>query len=1322
MSNGIQLVMGISPPHRNQYLFSDHYLNSLLPQDPRWPQPLPESEAFLTWLQQLFAREQNQLRNYNEPQLEEHWFKPILRQLGHVFEGQTSVPGLGQNIKRPDYVFFPDDRTRQAAVGVQKTTDYTAEALAIGEVKRWNVPLGKKQKGGGASFDAQNPSWQIDYYIRTTSLDWGILSNGRMWRLVHKDTSQRLSIYYEVDLVDLLSRDDAGAALRYFSLFFYQSSFRPDTQGRIFLNDALKVSTDYTVALEEDLKKNVYQALEMLMQGFLDLPANSLGSDDLRTVYDNSLYLLYRLLFILYAESRGLLPLENEQYREHYSLRDIQNDIANDNAPTAPTTTVFWARLQTLFHIINGDDAELNRILDVPRYNGGLYNPGMHPFLEEKVMGDRALVGAIDLLCRRTTEEGREFVDYRTLGVRHLGSIYEGLLEYQPSYASEEMVAVRGSKRERWIEASQVLSGARVVDRRQPGQVFLETDKGERKTTGSYYTPQYIVEYIVENTLGPLVEEARARIKARAKGAIGKAARAAAEQSLVDEILSLKVLDPAMGSGHFLVQATDYLALALATDPYVEIEISVEEDLVYWKRRVVERCIYGVDKNPLAVELAKLSLWLSTVAADQPLCFLDLHLKCGDSLIGAKVTDVGWAPPPMMSAKMLRDLEQVKAGQINMFEHLLGQILPVMIGRILEIIEQESDTYERVQAKETVDETIRQIKAPYEAVANLWVSAYFGNEFTLDEYDQALDLIGKSAELFSLPAIETAQEIVQQRHFFHWELAFPEVFYDRTGQRRGKKAGFNVVVGNPPYISVTNIPSDDRAYLLEKYCTASGRFDAYIVFVEKSFEVLSSNGFFSFIIPIKWAIYANGRVLRDILLEEVTMNQLINISQSQIFPDPTTYPCILVISISAPPNNHRVTVVNIPKDQPELVGKGFEYWHNAGISTNVPLQWFSQTPERIISPLLNDTNWGILSKLNDVSNELGKVYRVEQLIRIGSQRKRRKLIQINPPKESADDYHPVIDGEHVRPYSINWNGQYLHYLPEELYNPKTPEILHRPKILIKRIAESLTATYDFGINGDYFYPLNTIYALIEVDEITINPLYHTALCNSKLLDWYYKLLFNAIGIRGGYIEFREFLKYLPLRHINFITPQTEQENMVTQAKELYSNGEMEMLLAFTQIRLDVDPEQADVVHDLMAHLAEQMIAMNVEKQAAIKVFWIDLEGVCDLNTFIKLRHKGKHDSTLWNTEACRPFVNESSHATRHLDESLAWSEDAFKAFIKTLAGNVQGLSSLVNMYRAHNPTYRELTSRIEASDRLIDKIVYQLYGLTEEDIAIVEGR
>ena len=247
MTNPLQLRMGVEAPHRNRYLFSDHYLENILPDDLRWEQARKEAEDFLIWLQDLYADERDQLPDYNESQLEQYWFRPILEQLGHVFELQASVPGLEEHTKRPDYVFFPDDAARQRAASLQNEEDYAAEALAVGEVKRWDTPLGKKRRGGGPVFEDRNPSWQIDYYIRamaesSAGLDWGILTNGRLWRLVHTDTSQRLQIYYEVDLVQLLEEGDPER-MRYFTLFFRQAAFQPDRLGRIFLDDALRPVT-----------------------------------------------------------------------------------------------------------------------------------------------------------------------------------------------------------------------------------------------------------------------------------------------------------------------------------------------------------------------------------------------------------------------------------------------------------------------------------------------------------------------------------------------------------------------------------------------------------------------------------------------------------------------------------------------------------------------------------------------------------------------------------------------------------------------------------------------------------------------------------------------------------------------------------------------------------------------------------------------------------------------------------------------------------------------------------------------------------------------
>ncbi|MFO7918795.1 MAG: TaqI-like C-terminal specificity domain-containing protein [Anaerolineae bacterium] len=1352
MTDALQFTMATSAAHRNRYLFSDHYLENILPDDPRWEEALEEAGAFLAWLQDLYAHERGQLADYGEDQLRDHWFTPILERLGHVFEREAGVPGLGEGIKFPDYVFFPHEAARQRAVSAQGSEEYAEKALAVGEVKRWDRPLGKKRKGGGPSFKDRNPSWQIDYYVRATGLDWAILSNGRLWRLVHADTSHRLQIYYEVDLVQLLKEADAGR-LRYFTLFFRQAALRPDAQGRVFLDDALAASNQYAVELEEDLEENVYRALERLMQGFLDLPGNALGPDDLRDIYDNSLYLLYRLLFILYGESRGLLPLDNDQYRTNYSLTRIKQRVADLEMAPAPRTATYWSRLQALFHIINGDDAELNRSLGVPRYNGGLFDPQQHPFLEEKAVGDRALVEAIDLLSRRETESGREFADYRTLGVRHLGSIYEGLLEYQPRYAREPVVVIREGGDERWVAADEAPKDAHVIERRDAGQVYLETDRGERNATGSYYTPQYIVEYIVEHAVGPLVDEAVERVRERARAA-------EAGQSLVDEILDLKVLDPAMGSGHFLVEATDFLALALATDPYVETGETPEEDLTHWRRRVVERCIYGVDRNPLAVELAKLSLWLATVAADRPLSFLDHHLKCGDSLIGARVEDLGWAPPPVLTKKAQEQVAQQKAGQINMYEYLLSQRLPTVMSRILEIVDQESVDYDTVRAKEAADQAVGRLKAPFRAVADLWTSAYFDDAFTAAEYGQALDLLSQPEALGELEAVQRACEVAGERRFFHWELAFPEVFYDANGQRLGDRAGFDAVVGNPPYFSVARLDKMYRQYLSKRYSEIfSGNSDILYYFLYLADRLPAKTGRFGVIVARYFQEAKYAHPLRAWLSRQLHLVRLTDFENFQVFGEDVNVLASVIILQKMQGDKQEDTLISrIVDDQTsgEEVAQAllddssnlFKHFRTVGPHpSGAPWQF---SPKSLIE---------IDEKLEACSLRLSHVSNIVQSMQTG----RNEILA--PTTKTIQRYHiekdvlhPLAKSGSIERYFIEELDHVLiwtegidldHYpnlqaylLPHkndlasrydirnrdaewwEMSNPRNADLFLSdiPRILVPFLATGNKFCVDYG---QHLNDGGDLRALFFSKKTPYLPEYVCSLLNSRLLEFYH--LRHTKLKRGGYYEyFENQLAKLPIRRIKFTTPAEAREALLKEARGHYqtylAREEDAPLLAFVDARLEAEPEQADVVHDFLAHLAEAMIAMHEEKQARVEAFWLDLEGVSAADTYKALREHGKWERSLWRaSEACRPYVDEESRSTRHLDESLGWDEAAYKVFVRELAGRVSHLSDIVDVYREHHPAYAGLVQRIAATDRLIDRIVYRLYGLTEEEIAIVEG-
>ena len=305
-------------------------------------------------------------------------------------------------------------------------------------------------------------------------------------------------------------------------------------------------------------------------------------------------------------------------------------------------------------------------------YNGGLFSSEEHPFLGEKAIPDIYVAPILDHLSRAPVRGklalGLFRVDYRDLAIQQLGSVYEGLLELRPRFAHQDMIVVRsraaGNKSERVIAARAEVPQAyeRTATSYRAGAVYLETDKGERRAFGTYYTPDHIVNHIVEASIGQACRDIEEGIRKDLATLDAQAADAPSAQceeletqrvalatSFSDRVLRLRILDPAMGSGHFLIRAAQYLAEEIATNPYTrDPEASETADgegsIPYWKRRVAETCLFGVDVNRLAVELAKLALWLETVAIDAPLAFLDHHLQSGDSLIGARISRLDSLP------------------------------------------------------------------------------------------------------------------------------------------------------------------------------------------------------------------------------------------------------------------------------------------------------------------------------------------------------------------------------------------------------------------------------------------------------------------------------------------------------------------------------------------------------------------------------------------------------------------------------------------------------------------------------------------------------
>jgi hypothetical protein len=569
----------------------------------------------------------------------------------------------------------------------------------------------------------------------------GGVTNGRLWRLYAKRTHARATNYYEIDLDEVLSQagphaPELAESFRYFWLLYRSQTFELDEvdregkkQSLSLLDRLLLDSEDYAKDLGERLKDRIFEDIfPHLAAGFIysirqhdlsPVPARAGGAhseitrDTLDTVYQGTLTLLYRLLFLLYAESRDLLPVKEVRGFFEASLTKLKKEIEDAGGKIEDEVEEklkkhyredsyeLYDRLCRLFQIIDKGDPALN----VPVYNGGLFlsepedlddspEADAARFLINTKVPDRFLARAIDLLARAVDQKRQDlvFIDFKSLGVRQLGSIYEGLLEFKLRIADRKLAIVKEKGRDVYKAFNDLHKKDQERAERQErikkkGQIYLENDKHERKATGSYYTPDHIVKYIVEHAVGPVLKEkfdamrpklreAQQKRKAffekqealRKQGIRGEPESKAEfiGEEIVDELFNIKILDPAMGSGHFLVEAVDYITdktldflnafpwnpviahlfrmretiLEEMDDQGITIDPKRLTDVNLLKRHVLKRCIYGVDINPMAVELAKVSLWLDCFTLGAPLSFLDHHFRWGNSLIGVTMEEI----------------------------------------------------------------------------------------------------------------------------------------------------------------------------------------------------------------------------------------------------------------------------------------------------------------------------------------------------------------------------------------------------------------------------------------------------------------------------------------------------------------------------------------------------------------------------------------------------------------------------------------------------------------------------------------------------------
>lgn len=727
-----------------------------------------------------------------------------------------------------------------------------------------------------------SPAQRFERLLRDSRIPIGLISNRRMIRLIYAPRGENAgSLTFPVgamgEVAGRLILSAFHTLLGRFSLFNAPSEAR--------LPALLARSRDYQARVSGKLAEQVLEALYELLRGFQAANDKSKGAllasvlaSDPDQIYRGLLTTLMRLVFLLFAEDRGLMPLSG-LYQRNYALHGLFERLRAD-AERYPDTMDqrygAWAQLLAVFRVVHSGCRQAQ--MQIPARSGYLFDPNRFPFLEGYATEQEPRVlplvadGVVYRVLHKLLILDGERLSYRTLDVEQIGSVYETMMGFRlqqvrgPSIALKpakahgapavieiaNLLAVKPKDRAKWLkeqadhtlpaaaakelEAAQSSEAAlealhkRIARNATPapvppgGLVLQPTDA--RRRSGSHYTPRGLTEPIVRTTLEPILEQ------------LGPSPAPA-------QVLELKVCDPAVGSGAFLVEACRQLAEHLVAAWHAHGELPAippdEDEVLLARRLVAQRCLYGVDRNPMAVDLAKLSLWLATLAKDHPFTFLDHSLRAGDSLVGLtrqQIEALDWAPDGDRRMTFGQDelLRRISAATSRRREILTAgdQLIP-------------QDKAQRLRAADEALEPVRE-------AGDLVLAAFFAEAKDKARRKKLVvlrDLAGASLsrELFSKSPVEILERLEAERNAlrggelpvspFHWEIEFPEVFV-------GERPGFDAIVGNPPFVGGRRIIAANGAayvdWLKTTHVESHGNADLVSHFFRRAFGLLRYGG------------------------------------------------------------------------------------------------------------------------------------------------------------------------------------------------------------------------------------------------------------------------------------------------------------------------------------------------------------------------------------------------------------------------------------------------------------------------------------------------
>ncbi|MET8819702.1 Eco57I restriction-modification methylase domain-containing protein [Streptomyces rochei] len=661
----------------------------------------------------------------------------------------------------------------------------------------WNAELDKRPAGAGT---VPPQSMLQECLNRTEAHLWGVLTNGRQVRLLRDSSALATASYVEFDLEAIFD----GELFSEFVLLY-----RLLHVSRVEVAEGAAPSSCWlekwrteaiasgTRALDQ-LRKGVQEAITALGTGFLRHPENGVLRRDVhpKALQKALLRLVYRLLFVFVAEDRDALlspgadGIARERYETYFSSARLR---AHARKRRGTAHGDLYEALRIVLTALGDEKGRPE--LGLPGL-GGLFNDtDTDAPLHGLKLSNEALLTAVRHLSQvRDGSSGRwRAVDYRHLDAEELGSVYESLLELEPKYSAAERTFT-----------------------------LIEVAGNTRKTTGSYYTPSSLIECLLNSSLDPVIEDAMKR----GEEAAAQSGAADPSEAIVNELLSLTVCDPACGSGHFLVAAARRIAkrVAAVRERNPEPTLSAVRHALH---EVVARCIYGVDLNPMAVDLAKVSLWLEALEPGRPLSFLDAHVKQGNGLIGATpkllqggIPDEAFIPTEGDDKKYAKALEKInqqeRVGQGSLFD-LGSEAVKVantaFAKRLRSITLAEAEELADVRRQEDAygEWTASSDYQRAQLVADAWCAAFVWLK-TPEAPRPVTHALFKGLEDPNSQEVPTETEteikrLRKQFSFFHWHLEFPEVFSvpeDGRGvsSATGWSGGFDGVVGNPPWDSV----------------------------------------------------------------------------------------------------------------------------------------------------------------------------------------------------------------------------------------------------------------------------------------------------------------------------------------------------------------------------------------------------------------------------------------------------------------------------------------------------------------------------------------